>query len=225
MSSMKFDAVAFDLDGTLYPDWRFYIKIVPSAIKNFRLMFAFRNARNYLRKTGETGGGFYDMQAALCAKVIGSNNIETRIKIISNIYDTWQKKYKNLKLYPFVPETLKLFRQRGLKLGLLTDFQLKNRLDDLRLSNLFDVELCSEDIGALKPHKKPFQQLSQDLETDPQRILYVGNNLNYDIFGAKNAGFGAAALLSRNPFAKKEKHRFADFVFNDYRQLQRFVLE
>jgi putative hydrolase of the HAD superfamily len=61
------------------------------------------------------------------------------------------------------------------------------------------------------------------MELPPERILYVGNSVAYDIVGAKQAGLRAALVCS--PLGKlSRKARGADFAFSDYRQLRKFVL-
>ncbi|GMO26120.1 MAG: HAD family hydrolase [Termitinemataceae bacterium] len=219
-----FDAIAFDLDGTLYADWRFYMKLIPYTVINSPLLFAFGRARSTLRKSGDFGD-FHKKQAALCAEYLGITESEAYNKLQKNIYDYWPHKFKNIELYPHVLETLKLFKKCGLKLGILSDFRLKYKIENLNLENIFDAELSTGDVGALKPHKQPFLELAGRLNTNTQRILYVGNHYKYDILGAKNAGFGAAALICRNPFKNLKNFKSADFIFKDYRQLQRFVLE
>jgi putative hydrolase of the HAD superfamily len=220
----EFDAIAFDLDGTLYPDWRFYIKIIPYTVTNLPLLLSFGKARKILRKN-EKFGDFYKMQADLCAEYLGISESEAYNKLEKNIYNYWPHKFKNVKLYRHAPETLKLFKRCGLKLGLLSDFRLQYKVGHLNLRDIFDAEVSAEDVGALKPHKQPFLALAERLNTVPGRILYVGNHYRYDILGAKNAGFGAAALICRNPFKNSKKLKACDFIFKDYRQLQRFVLE
>ena len=66
--TLPVSAVAFDLDGTLYPNYRFYIKLVPFLVKEQRYLRAFGKARDRLR--GEIGednlqhaGLFYERQA------------------------------------------------------------------------------------------------------------------------------------------------------------------
>ena len=41
-------AVAFDLDGTLYPNYRLNIRLIPFFFKEWRLLLAFGKARNFL---------------------------------------------------------------------------------------------------------------------------------------------------------------------------------
>ena len=41
MNSIK--AVAFDIDGTLYANWRLYIRIVPHFLKNLNFFLSYKN--------------------------------------------------------------------------------------------------------------------------------------------------------------------------------------
>jgi len=50
---------------------------------------------------------------------------------------------------------------------------------------LFDFKLCTEDWGVLKPHQRAFDGIIQTIRIQPSEILYVGNNVEYDILGAK----------------------------------------
>jgi putative hydrolase of the HAD superfamily len=104
----------------------------------------------------------------------------------------------------------------------MSDFPIGDKLKFMRLDGLWDVELCTEELGALKPALKPFQALIRALQCPPESILYVGNSVRYDISGAKNAGM-RTALIRRLPSFSGTGG--ADFVFRDYRQLKQFVLQ
>jgi putative hydrolase of the HAD superfamily len=217
----KFDAIAFDLDGTLYPSWRFYMRLLPGVLLYLPMLSAFGKARGILRRRGETGN-FYQRQSETCAALLKGKPDFIKEKIDSLIYNSWPKHFKELKLYPHVRQTLDLFKQNGLKLALLSDFPLKEKLVNLKLDGFWDAEFCSEEIGALKPHKLPFDRLAEALNVPRDRILYVGNSLRYDIAGAKNAGLKAAHIKMQPHGTGQER---ADFVFKDYRHLQQFVLQ
>jgi putative hydrolase of the HAD superfamily len=118
-----------------------------------------------------------------------------------------------------VSETLADFKDAGLKLGLLSDFPPETKLRNLKIDEPWDVVLCSERFGRLKPDPVSFHALADQLGVPPGRILYVGNSVKYDIVGARNAGM-KSALISKF----RARNSGADFVFSDYRQLRRFVL-
>jgi putative hydrolase of the HAD superfamily len=46
-------AVAFDLDGTLYPDYRLYVRLIPLALRHARFLKAFAKARNIIHQEEE----------------------------------------------------------------------------------------------------------------------------------------------------------------------------
>jgi len=95
----------------------------------------------------------------------------------------------------------------------------------LELDGFFDLVLCSEKTGALKPSGVPFAAMARSLKLLPEEILYVGNSPRYDVEGAKKAGM-KAALIRRSLFSTGQAHHDggADFVFQDYRQLREYVL-
>jgi putative hydrolase of the HAD superfamily len=221
---VKFDGVAFDLDGTLYPNRRFYRRVIPLALREWRLFLAFTNARKVLHAENHPfHEDFYELQAELMARLLKQNQCSVKEKTERLIYRAWEPLFKQVALYPFVRETLSAFRGAGLKLGILSDFPLPNKLRNLKLEENWDAVLCSEAVGHLKPSPQPFLELEKQLGVPANRLLYVGNSVRYDINGAKRAGMRAALI---NPWFKpKQRAGSADFAFTDYRALREYVLE
>jgi putative hydrolase of the HAD superfamily len=221
-----FEAVGFDLDGTLYPNYRLNLRLTLFILRELPLFLALGKARDTLHgKNGpppqlSSGDELYTLQARLMAPLLGSDPAAVREKTERLIYRGWEPIFKNITPFPQAKETLAAIRSGGCKLGLLSDFPPEKKLEHMGLGDLWDAVLCSEHTGKLKPAALPFVELARRLDCPPERILYVGNSRPYDIRGAKQAGM-KAALISW-PF--KRKCREADFVFSDYRKLARFVL-
>jgi putative hydrolase of the HAD superfamily len=226
-------AVAFDLDGTLYPNYSLNIRLLPFLFKHGRLLSAFGRARNIIRLGQEeqaepaltrpsSNPDFYERQARLVAEQLNERQDEIREMIDRLIYRGWEPLFLKVKLFPRVKETLRELRAAGLKLGLLSDFPPEAKLEYLGLSGLWDTALCTESIGALKPAIRPFEELAKSLSCRPEQILYVGNSRRYDIAGAKRAGMKAAFLNRGLPVITGIK---ADFTFRNYRQLRDFMLQ
>jgi putative hydrolase of the HAD superfamily len=220
--SKDIDGVAFDLDGTLYPNYRFYVRLIPFILKEQRLLRAMGKARNILRKLF-SGGGFYERQARIMAEILKSDPQTVHERLERLIYRGWEPIFTSIKLYPHVKETLQVLRDGGLKLGVLSDFPPELKLKNLGLSGFWDTVLCSEDTGCLKPDPAPFLALAEKMGIKPERLLYVGNNVTYDIAGAKQVGM-KAALVSSPLRINRRRHGNADIVFSDYRQLRDYVL-
>jgi putative hydrolase of the HAD superfamily len=217
------DGVAFDLDGTLYPDYRLFIRLIPFFLKESKLLWAMGKARDILRKE-KTEGPFYEIQARLMAEILRDEAPAVRERTERLIYRGWEPIFKEIRLYAHARETLETFRREGLKLGLLSDFPPEKKLEYLGLSDCWDAVRCSEASGRLKPDPRSFGELARGMALPPERILYVGNSLSYDVAGARKAGMRTALIRPK----LKKKHRSplenADFVFSDYRQLSIYVL-
>ncbi|MFW6434850.1 MAG: HAD family hydrolase [Halovenus sp.] len=68
------------------------------------------------------------------------------------------------------------------------------KLDTLELAHLFDVIVYGADRGRQKPHTDAFDHALAELGLPADRVLYVGNSLEYDVAGAQNAGLPVAWL-------------------------------
>ncbi len=214
----KIKAVAFDIDGTLYPNSRMYLASTGFALKNFSLLRRFRAVRAQLRKL-EHIDDFYQTQAELLAQELGQDVDETRALIDRTFYGDWERVLEHVNLYPGVIELLSVLKERQLPLGVLSDFPVVTKLTVLNIENYFDVELSSEVSGRLKPHARPFELLIEQLGVDAADILYVGNSYEYDIVGAHAAGMQTAHITRR-----AKAHSLADFSFSRYAQLKDWLI-
>jgi putative hydrolase of the HAD superfamily len=228
------DGVAFDLDGTLYPNYRLYIRLFPFIVSKLSLLRAMGKARNALRAetageeagipTGKSGAGqdFYAVQAQIMAKYLKGESGSIQEQTERFIYRGWEPLFKKIRPCTHVRETLEALKAEGLRRGLLSDFPPETKVANLGLGGFWDTMICSESTGRLKPSPEPFLELIRRMELSPERILYVGNSLPYDIIGAANMGIKTALFA---PASKTRSLRGkADFVFSDYRQLRNFVL-
>ena len=223
------EGVAFDLDGTLYPDYRLNYRLLPIILKEFRLSVAFGRARNFFHHEPENDPScpppdFYQRQAVFVAEKLNSQPEVTKEKIERFIYRAWEPPFKTVKPFPHAAETLAALRAAGFKLGLMSDFPPETKLEYLGLSGIWDAELCSERCGMLKPHLLPFKELAAALALPPEKILYVGNSRSFDVAGAHRAGVKTAWIKSPLFPGKGRKKPLPDFAFSDYRQLQNFML-
>ena len=223
---MKFTAVAFDLDGTLYPNLSLYVRLVPFLLTQNRLLRALDKARRQLRDTGAYGGDFYELQARLMGEYLNEAPEKVRERTERLIYRGWEPHFKKIRLFPHVRETLDAFRKEGIRTGLLSDFPPETKLLNLNLSGYWDTMVCSEVTGKLKPDPASFLELARGMRVAPKEILYVGNSISYDVEGAHRAGMKAALVRSgwKKRAVKTAPFSPPDFVFFDYRQLCDYVL-
>ena len=96
-----------------------------------------------------------------------------------------------IQLYPHVLEALAALREKGYRLWLLSNAQAIFTAYELRhlgLGAQFDAVYLSSDYRCRKPDIRFFRALMEDHNLDPAQCLFIGNDRNTDIAGAKNAG-------------------------------------
>lgn len=117
-----------------------------------------------------------------------------------------------LEPYPTVRPLLVKLKEKNLMLGIVSDApRLKAwmRLTEMGLSEFFDEVITLDDSGELKPSPKPFELALKKFKAEPKEIIFVGDNPERDIRGAKQAGFFTALAKYGQIFKSKKKE--ADF--------------
>lgn len=120
------------------------------------------------------------------------------------------------------PDSLRLLaelRSRGLRLGLVSNAFTPGRflipqLEERGIAAEVDVAVFSSDHGKRKPHAAIFEAALAELDTSPERAVFVGDRLEKDIAGAKAVGMTtvqATWFLAEEP-AKGEE---ADYVASE----------
>jgi len=99
-------------------------------------------------------------------------------------------------VYPEVPEVLAVLRKRGLKLGVISNWdpRLPDLLRDLRLARFLDAVVYSSEVGAEKPDSRLFEEALRRLEVPASEALHVGDGRLEDVEGAQAVGMGALHL-------------------------------
>jgi putative hydrolase of the HAD superfamily len=100
-----------------------------------------------------------------------------------------EAKYK-LALYDDVNPTLDLLKKRKLTTGLISNIErnMAGALDELGLSAKLDVVVTSQDAGATKPKPEIFRFALQKAGLEPDEAIYVGDQYEIDVLGAKSVG-------------------------------------
>ncbi|WP_254273626.1 HAD family hydrolase [Haloarcula marina] len=66
------------------------------------------------------------------------------------------------------------------------------KIETLALAARVGTVCYAGDLPRRKPHPEPFETVCETLGVDPERTLYVGDSLGYDVAGAHGAGLQAA---------------------------------
>ena len=224
---LDIEAVAFDIDGTLYPEWEFYVLVFPFVLTHFPLMNAFRKVRKDIRKyqeehPNEVQKDFFDFQARFLSDYLKKDSNSVKEELKTSIYDGWKSLFSKIKPYKYVVEVVAELKKKNFKIALLSDFITEQKGDVWGILPYCDVAISSESVSALKPSHFPFIALSKKLDVPCEKILYVGNNKKYDAKGAKSVGMKTA--LIHNKLIPQKKSEYVDIFFSDYRQLLKALL-
>ncbi|NEU55846.1 HAD family hydrolase [Halorussus sp. MSC15.2] len=108
-----------------------------------------------------------------------------------------QKVAESLRPVEGVPGLLADLREEY-ALGLLTNGPSKaqwSKLDQFDWIDRFDATAITGDLEAGKPDVRAFEAVLDDLGVDPDEAVYVGDDPEADVEGARNAGLYAVQVL------------------------------
>jgi putative hydrolase of the HAD superfamily len=107
--------------------------------------------------------------------------------------DAWE-------VYPEVSDTLAALRERGLRLGVVSNWdpRLPELLDRLDLAGYFDAVVYSSAVGVEKPDRRIFLEALRRLGVEAGEALHVGDGRLEDVEGAMGAGMRSLHLLRRS---------------------------
>jgi putative hydrolase of the HAD superfamily len=93
-------------------------------------------------------------------------------------------------------ETLEALRRSGLRMGLISNFEvwLEDLLRDLGLLDFFEVQIISGRESYEKPHPRIYEMALERAAVSPERALHVGDSPVSDYEGARAAGMRAVLL-------------------------------
>ena len=127
---------------------------------------------------------------------------------------------RRLRLYPYVRTVLKTLRER-FPLAIVSDAQstwARGELQQVGLAKYFDPIIVSGDHGYRKPDVRLFARALDVLAVAPEHVLYVGNNMYRDIYGAHQAGM-KTVLFDSDRGRREHLGCVPDHTIDDHRQL------
>jgi putative hydrolase of the HAD superfamily len=199
----KVRAVLFDLDDTLHDDtltYRRAARAVGDAVATSRgvsadaLVAAYvAEAESFWQKLAPSdfdkpvvGMRVAMWRAAL--RAVGLDD-ETLAETCGSEYNRYRREF--LELWPGVLGLLERLRSRGLKLAMITNGMAETHRDKIALLNLedaFDEIFIADEVGMVKPDVRLFALAAHRLGVAPAGCVMVGDRLERDVRGARDAG-------------------------------------
>lgn len=193
----RFDAVVFDLDNTLchnthdttalYEETFERVGVEPFG-RPEELWAALDGPPDPDDRVGYLGAGF-----ARLAAQHGRTEADplTLAAALTDVID-----HTEVELLPGAAAALESARANG-PVGILTNgprSRQEQKVRALDLGEAVEEIVYAGDLDRRKPHVDPFETMLDGLGVAPDRALYVGDSLGYDVAGAQNAGLAVAWL-------------------------------
>ncbi len=135
----------------------------------------------------------------------------------------------NLSLYDGVPEVLNELKKQY-QLGAVSDGQQLWAEPEMRrvgLKKYFDFVLVSGKYGYRKPDLRLYQKALKKMNLNPDEVIFIGNDMYRDIYGAHEAGMKTVFFKS-NQGDQQSYGIEADYIIYNFKQLPeaiRFLAE
>jgi putative hydrolase of the HAD superfamily len=112
-------------------------------------------------------------------------------------HETWGR---TLAVSPHAHALLEALRQRGLKLGIVSNVVTPGRLvraavERQGLSGRVDAIVLSCEVGKRKPHPAIFERALAELGVEAHETIHVGDRLHHDVGGAARLGMTTVQAL------------------------------
>ena len=107
---------------------------------------------------------------------------------------------KRIFLYPTVKPALDQM-QKKYRLGIVSNAQEAFTMPELGLYKLgpyFETIVLSSQVGVKKPNSRIFARALADLNVKPEKVVFVGNDMEADMLGASKLGMKTIYLMDKN---------------------------
>jgi len=125
------------------------------------------------------------------AELLSELGVEDPDGFVEAEHAVWREAYSVLASAQALLESL---RDRGLKIGLVANswpdpaWILRTDAEALGLAPLLDTMVFADEAGARKPAPEPFLRACRELGVEPEAAVFVGDDLERDVQGARAVG-------------------------------------
>jgi len=140
----------------------------------------------------------------VCRRVAARHGLKLTREQGEELWEAWNLggNFLGRTLFPDTLETLRWLRDRGFRLGSVTNRgyggpRFQQEMLDLGLTELFEVVAVSCDIGYMKPHRRIYEYALEAMGITPEETAMVGDSMRADVEGSK--ALGMTAIWRRPP--------------------------
>lgn len=183
ISKIRFDAVVFDLDGTL-------ANTFPTVLRIFNRLMLERTGREW--KLSELAPYFGPPETVMIERIFSDRPNRDEIEaIIADFFRLSRDDGHEIEPFGGIHELVHGLRQAGVKLGVYSGANTesaRHRIGHAGLLEYFDEVIGGDRVSNYKPHPEGLLKLIEQFDVDPRRTVYIG-----DMVADVEAGRGAGA--------------------------------
>jgi putative hydrolase of the HAD superfamily len=149
----------------------------------------------YLKARGEVGESLNEFEfEKVTWNFFNALKLNTADRLREGFMDIYYKPVSDqLTLIDWAEEVLRYFKERNLKIGLVSNtiFPARFHLRELKRFGLYpylDHHVFSSTLGVRKPHPQIFLRVLNEMNIDPSQAVFVGDRLVEDVGGAQKVG-------------------------------------
>jgi len=228
-SKNKLKAVLFDLDDTLFDRDKSQIEIIRTIVNKYKDLFkgieeekiikTFLESDRIATKEFEDGGNIDEVRVMRSERFFEMLGLSTELAnemttIYLNLYPTLNIPVENAEL------VLKNLEEK-FQLGIVSNGSLEiqnSKLETLNIKHYFECIILSEEVGFRKPDPRIFWVATNSLSVDSNECLYIGDLIEVDVLGAKNAGM-LSCWFNRREAQIAESNVRPDYEIKNLREL------
>lgn len=177
------EAVIFDLDDTLYSE-KEYVK---SGYHKIAAVLP------EVEDAAEKLWCLFEEKQPAIDELLKRENIHSE-EIKQKCLHAYRYQIPEIHLYEGVREMLAEFREKGLKLGIITDGRPEGqraKIQELGLNTMVDYIIVTDELGGVecrKPNSVSFELMKEKLDIEFNRMCYVGDNTKKDFVAPEKLG-------------------------------------
>jgi len=216
-------ALFFDLDNTLCDVEGYFLGAFELVARYLSLNYSIPRKRVFLllKKIWMEKTSMYPFLFNDLLNYFGIQKKDTLRKVVALFNDY---RGDGIKLYPDVFPMLKSLNEKGWRIGLITDGNIKRQQRKIKLLGInpfFDFIIYTKKLKS-KPSHLPFKEAINKLGGYSPSLYYVGDNPLVDFAGAKKVGIRTIRVL-RGEFANFPGDEFVDFEIKNLWELLNII--
>lgn len=224
MTKSKFQAILFDLDGTLVDSSRDISKSINLALNNFGYEPITQKQSNSF-----VGDGILMLvKRALGKSIYGDQQHVVDADLLAKADKVYRDFYSRHLLdttipYPGVANTLD--RLSDLALAVISNkaaVYVKEIMHHFQLDKYFRIILGGDSLDLKKPDPYPLLYVAQQFNIAPRQCLMVGDS-EKDIIAGKAAGMNTCAVTYGMRSEKSLKEHQPDFILSDFASITTII--